>query len=818
MLTFLEGLRNMYKVNRALSVAIVCCLFSAIGTSLAAQGRSARVADLIDQMEIDARGGVRTTVSDRTGFITFVSTQPGQSIAVRADIAAPANERALEFVSRFGSAFGVAAEDLVVEGVSGFDQVGMEHVRFRQTHQGVPITGGEVIVHLRGSGVVAANAKAVVDFGDVEVTPRISPQRVAEIASELLTEEMGVIGATLSEPRLELLNKGHLSQRTSATRLAWFIEARKVNLREFIWIDALAGKKLLQFSQLTDAKDRKIYDADDPGDGVYDTLPGALVRSEGGAATGDSDTDLAYTYSGDTYDYFFTEHGRDSYDDAGATLVSSVHFCPDAGSCPFANAFWNGSQMVYGDGFPVADDVVAHELTHAVTERTANLFYYMQSGALNESYSDIFGETVDLTNTGGAGGAENRWLLGEDIGAIRDMMDPSTYEDPGKMSDELVCNGGGGQFEDQGGVHTNSGIPNHAYALMVDGGTYNGFTVAGIGLTKAGKVQYRALSQYLTSASDFLDNYNALFQSCLDLVGTAGITGSDCAEVGKSLLAVEMNDPWSCTPPTQAEVPAFCDPGVTLTTLSTQDFSGGGGLAACPGGALPTAWCANGTNSLLGPFATSGTTSAWGYNRPTTGSLIQSFAGANPLPANARLQFNHSFGFENTFPTTYWDGGVVEYSTNGGSTWTDAGGLILAGQAYGGTVSNSFGNPLGGQSAFVGESWGFTATQIDLSSLAGTNFHYRFNVGTDSIFDDYGWFVDDVNLFTCGCVTDINLALVDNGSGTFFRATNSITAGSGYTVGVAETVEFGAGNVVMMENGFTVANGANFSVHLTPCP
>ncbi len=108
-----------------------------------------------------------------------------------------------------------------------------------------------------------------------------------------------------------------------------------------------------------------------------------------------------------------------------------MHFCPEVDrvtrtyDCPYENAFWNGTQMVYGEGFASADDVVAHELTHAVTERTAGLYYYMQSGALNESFSDIFGETVDLWNDGDP--PADRWLMGEElpIGAIRDMGDPN---------------------------------------------------------------------------------------------------------------------------------------------------------------------------------------------------------------------------------------------------------------------------------------------------------------------------------------------------------------------------------------------------------
>ena len=106
----------------------------------------------------------------------------------------------------------------------------------------------------------------------------------------------------------------------------------------------------------------------------------------------------------------------------GMTLVSTTRYCPNSSHCPYANAFWNGDQMVYGAGFASADDVVGHELTHGVTESTSNLFYYYQSGAINESFSDVWGEFIDQTNGAGTDTARVKWLIGEDIpglGAIR---------------------------------------------------------------------------------------------------------------------------------------------------------------------------------------------------------------------------------------------------------------------------------------------------------------------------------------------------------------------------------------------------------------
>ena len=230
--------------------------------------------------------------------------------------------------------------------------------------------------------------------------------------------------------------------------------------------------------------------------------------------------------------------------------------------------------MVYGDGYASADDVVAHELTHAVTEHSADLLYYYQSGALNESMSDVFGETVDIETGNGNDAAAVRWYMGEDLPYRRDSPhdEPESRERSGEderfgavpVRHRRLDQSNG----DSGGVHTNSGIPNHAYALAVDGGSYNGRTVTGIGLLKAAKIRYRALTVYLTSGSTFLDSYNALIQSCSDLTGTNGITAANCTQVTTALQAVEMNQTWGCAGAVPA--PALCPSG----TLTTAYFDG----------------------------------------------------------------------------------------------------------------------------------------------------------------------------------------------------------------------------------------------------
>ncbi|HMH52589.1 MAG TPA: M4 family metallopeptidase [Candidatus Acidoferrum sp.] len=695
-------------------------------------------------MELAAAAPLETTRSRVNGLLTFLSVSGGP-IPLAVSASAPAEARARAFVSSYGRAFGIAdVADLAHAKTSGPDEVGMEHVRFRQLHGGVPVTAGELTVHLIGAGVVAVNAKTLDVTEKIVTSPTISDAEALARAEALVVKHFGVVGAVFGPPRLEVFSRPMLDGIQAPTRLAWFVEASRIDLRQFMWIDAGTGVRLLDFSQLTDALNRRIYTAN--GGSI---LPGTLVRSEGQGPTGDADVNAAYNFSGDTYNYFFTQHGRDSYDGAGAMLLSTVHYCPTDNGCNYENAFWNGTQMVYGNGFSRADDVDAHELTHAVTEHSANLFYYMQSGALNESYSDIFGETIDLTNGAGTDTAAVRWLIGEDvpgIGAFRNMMNPNAFGDPGKLSDtsQFACAMPGG---DAGGVHTNSGVPNHAYALMVDGGTYNGFTITGIGLTKAAKIQYRALTNYLLSGSDFLDNYDALKRACNDLIGTASITSGDCTQVGRALDAVQMANAWPCSPP-QAAVPAFCPAGQVPATLFFDNLEN----TAAGNWTITTA---TGTPHWFYPppadsvFATSGVRNFFGYDRPTIADSAIAMTSSVAIPAGgARLQFNHAYGFENGATANY-DGGVIEYSTNGGASWSDAGSLITAGATYGGTISSSFSNLLGGRSAFVKHSFGYTASQLNLTSLAGQNVRFRFRMGTDSSVDDYGWFIDDIRLYRC---------------------------------------------------------------------
>lgn len=204
--------------------------------------------------------------------------------------------------------------------------------------------------------------------------------------------------------------------------------------------------------------------------------PGHLIRSEGDPATGDVAVDEAYDHTGTTYALFWDMFSRDSIDDEGMPLNGTVHYDVD-----YANAFWDGRQMIYGDGdgeqfdrFTKSIDVVGHELTHGVTENEAGLIYWGQSGALNESISDVFGSLVkQYKNNQTAQQAD--WLIGQGLFlpgvqgvAIRSMKAPGTaYNDPvlGQDPQPAHMRDYVRGLDDNGGVHINSGIPNHAFYL-----------------------------------------------------------------------------------------------------------------------------------------------------------------------------------------------------------------------------------------------------------------------------------------------------------------------------------------------------------------
>lgn len=244
------------------------------------------------------------------------------------------------------------------------------------------------------------------------------------------------------------------------------------------------------------------------------TLPGRLVRREGQEETSDPAVDEAYRWLGATYRFFWEVFGRHSIDDRGMALLGTVHY-----GRHYENAFWDGSQMVFGDGdgevfnrFTRSLEVVAHELTHGVIERDASLTYQGQSGALNESFADVFGSLVKQYVRGQTV-EEADWLIGAELftdrvngRAMRSMSNPgSAYDDPllgrdpqpGHMEDFVETQ------EDNGGVHINSGIPNRAFYLVAT-------ALGGYAWKEAGQLWYDALRDARLAQNDDFPSFAEL--------------------------------------------------------------------------------------------------------------------------------------------------------------------------------------------------------------------------------------------------------------------------------------------------------------------
>lgn len=273
---------------------------------------------------------------------------------------------------------------------------------------------------------------------------------------------------------------------------------------------------------------RSIYHAD-----FQTNLPGRLVRSEGSPPSGDAAVDEAYDGSGETHTFFQQIYGRNSIDDRGMPLQSTVHYGEG-----YDNAFWNGRQMAYGDGdedLPEAErifnrftrslDVIGHELTHGVVEHEAGLVYRDQPGALNESFADVFGVLVKQRKLNQTA-AEADWLIGAELftsnvnaQGIRSMKAPGTaYNDPSLGRDpqpahmrDLYTGA-----DDNGGVHINSGIPNHAFYRVA-------MELGGYAWEKAGRIWYLALKDQLGPMSDFQAAVSQTVQVAADLFGAGSL-------------------------------------------------------------------------------------------------------------------------------------------------------------------------------------------------------------------------------------------------------------------------------------------------------
>lgn len=917
--------------------------FIATSLALAVQAQSQREA--IDpagvaRLVADSGGSAQVSIHGATGAARFVRAAPGGTLGIKVFGRSLSDEakknRSVQFLNYYSTLFGIGSVTTELgEARVAKDRQGATHLTYKQVYRGLPVFGGELHAHFDSSGELTVVNGTFIPQIAVDSTPTRSAEQAAATAIAAVTADLtGKVKPLTAKSTLLIFREGLAKGVEGANHLAWQVEVgNQADVREFLYVDAHSGKVIDRIAGIHDAKNRRAFN------GLGATAPGPNYPNtpfwvEGNAfPTGNLEADNMIQASSEIYDLFKNAFGRDSYNGAGAQMDSIFN---RGNGCP--NASWGGAFISFCPG-TTTDDITAHEWGHAYTEYTHGLIYQWQPGALNEAYSDIWGETVDRINgrgtdtpddprstgactvftpnpptviitapaaiagaksaggaafgpaafslagdvvavndgvgtaidgcetpfvnaaavngkiafmdrgicgfavkaknaqlngaigviignnvsgtaptmsgadatitipslsvsqddgtaiktqlglttvsaslTRGGNGTDNsvRWLLGEDStafgGAIRDMYNPVCYGNPGKVSDaQYSC-----ATTDNGGVHGNSGVPNHGYALLVDGGTYNGQTVTGIGLTKAAHIYWRAQSVYQGPASGFPDHADAIQQSCTDLVGVnlAGlltgapsgelISATDCAQVAKVALAVELRRvPAQCNfqPLLAQSPPAACATGTTATALLSDSFDGGKRVGV--------RWQVSHAGTADFTARDWGVVTNLPSSRPGYAIFAVDYAGGTcgpggdesgvmrlespeitvPAGVPTRLMFDHWIASE-----TGYDGGNVKISVNGG-TWQLVRAADFIYNPYNTTLTTAAGgntNPLAGQAAFSGTdggsvsgSWGRSIVNLAPYAVANDKVKLRFEMGTDGCGGTFGWYLDDIQVYSC---------------------------------------------------------------------
>jgi bacillolysin len=775
-----------------------------------------------------AQGGIRTVTHDQTGKLTFIgiNTASGGRLP-KATGNQPSISVGMNDLAAYSQEFGITDPARELQFMkSATTHSGSTSYRYQQVYQGVPVLAGELIANYDSRGNLAAISGEISPDLSLDVMAQVSTTTAKERALGYVARQgFDLANLTATEPELWIYDARLLQPSHLAPVLVWRLEVKSIDFQPIdylVLVDAKLGGVRLAFNQIDTyigqvAAERlghnSIAPVADPGalaapnypdplgttwdshstdsrNGagfstvVCNTPPTALTGAGScdGTEAPSSTANAAHYFAYDTFNYYDSHHNRNSIDDAGHPLNSNVNFRP--GLSPYMNAFWDGQVMTYGDGdFFTADDVVAHELSHGVTEYGSSLLYFYESGAINEAMSDIFGEFVDQANginsyNTGVDDPADKWLMGEDlgIGAIRDMSNPPAFGDPDRTRSSIYWTSG----LDNGGVHINSGVVNKTAYLMAEGGTFNGQTITGLGNDKTSAIFYEVNQTLLTTGADFQQLDAAISQACENILAGAnplGFTTADCTEADEATMATELhlepvNDNW--TPqanlcPNPSDTPTLTlfsndfesDTGNTLTGFEDDVISG---TEDMPGTAAWQEATLSGASNIFPPVT--GNRTAFGVNHPylygydpydSYESYLQmSDYVALPAANDFYLYFDHYFAFEiwqDQFGNVWEpDGGVLEYQIQGSSTWTDAGSLFDAGQDYNGIVdSHDNSSPLEGQSAFIVGSHGYVSTRYDLSSLAGQSVRFRWRIGADS-FGDLGWYLDNVQVYTCDAV------------------------------------------------------------------
>ncbi len=587
------------------------------------------------------------------------------------------------------------------------DDLGMAHTRVRQAVNGIPVWEGEAIVHLKSDGTLSTVTDDLKEAIAVDTTPNFGEKQAFRAAVAMYEGK-----ARQTDPAtIELFvfrgaDRDHLVYRVETPRL----DGTENTSAPVVFIDAHTGEKVFEYNNLQTGTGVSLYsgtvtiNTSSVGSTYYmEDLPRKMgtfnMNNTGNTTTGTGGTQSRYTDTDDiwdttaqkagvdahwgarwTYDYYLNVHGRNGINGSGgpgvtaaaansatSLITSRVHFGSN-----YNNAFWYQNMMTYGDGngttfSPLTTvDIAGHEMTHGVTEFTANLTYSNESGALNESMSDVFGAMVELYSRGGTVTSDT-WKIGEQAytpntagDALRYMNNPhlasnSGYtadDDPDHYTERYTGTA------DSGGVHINSGIPNHVFYLAAAGGTHHlsGVTVTGMGTTDAARIWYRALTTYKTSGTNFSAARTAMLNAATDLFGASS---TQYTTVAKAWCAAGVGACPATPTPTPSATPTPTPGGTELLV------NGGFETSVSP-------WVGSGTGYYYianGNYPKSGTGYIYfGTANSIAGQYYQQVT--IPSTATGTLTFWLNVTSDETTTTTQYDKLFVEVRNTSGTLLT----------------------------------------------------------------------------------------------------------------------------------------------------
>jgi bacillolysin/thermolysin len=541
-----------------------------------------------ERLQARASGPLDVHWSEQTGSPDFLT---GADAATRIPYTPTAAERgnplaiARGFFDENRALFGMASADSELQFLrTELDhQLAFAHVRMAQVYQGIPVFGKQLVVHLdRHEQIVAVNGQFAPGIA-VATRPTLSTADAEAVALRDLLEaqlepaERARVRPQVLKDKTRLMV--HVDVQGRAT-LTWYVAILTDSpLGQWkYFINARRPLVVHRIDAVEPVKRRQTYSADNTTE-----IPGRLLIDEG-ERTRDQIAQAAHDGAGVVYDYYANTFKRDSIDGQGGEMVSTVHFGSDPEDAE--NAAWVGEaqQMIYGDGgrifkpLPFGLDVVGHEFTHGIIDGTAGLIYQGQPGALNESYADIFGTMIDRAN----------WTVGEQV--VKPGVFPLPYlrslEDPsagGNYDPDNPLNGIGqpstvdeyanlplSRRYDNGGVHINSGIPNHVAYLIAQA----------IGREKTEQIYYRAVTQYLTPDSNFLAAANATARAATDLYSQAEVDAvrNGFAQVGINIGGADTAPQPPGTSPTPQRPPTTPEPPPEQLPAGCTDLIVSGGF------------------------------------------------------------------------------------------------------------------------------------------------------------------------------------------------------------------------------------------------